>query len=218
MEIKNIRDKIFNLLIKHGYLVENHSKTASGSESIRTSYSVGSQYQKALEDEYLVKFPYPIETLEKESDIPFTFPEQNPQRKFIIQEKNLKKAIAREFSNFLYEVFTIYEYIKEGKYENALKTEHTLIHRFFAEVYRHYYNNKTPVNDKELQSFLSKITVNSSFPFKKEDLSRYLEHYQIVDFDSEDLKVKANEFYELISTFFDKLQLYIYNTEDDNEN
>ncbi|MHA2131220.1 MAG: hypothetical protein ACW99L_14740, partial [Promethearchaeota archaeon] len=46
-EMKKCRDEIFTILKKHGYLVENHPKTAGGSESVRTSYSVGPKYQKA---------------------------------------------------------------------------------------------------------------------------------------------------------------------------
>ncbi|HEA70587.1 hypothetical protein LCGC14_1212220 [marine sediment metagenome] len=52
VEVKKVRDEIFQILVKQGYLIENHPKTAGGSESIRTSFSAGPQYQKALEDEF----------------------------------------------------------------------------------------------------------------------------------------------------------------------
>ena len=47
-QIKEIRDELFEILVKHEYLVEYHPKRASGSETLRTSYAVGPQYQKAL--------------------------------------------------------------------------------------------------------------------------------------------------------------------------
>jgi hypothetical protein len=54
-QLLNMRDELFSMLIKQGYLAENHPKKASGGESIRTSYSVGPKYQKALEDYFKVK-------------------------------------------------------------------------------------------------------------------------------------------------------------------
>ncbi|MFW9823118.1 MAG: hypothetical protein ACFFE4_09295, partial [Candidatus Thorarchaeota archaeon] len=67
VQIKKCRDELFNILVKFGYLVEDHPIRASGSESIRTSYSVGPHYEKALEDEFDRQQPYLIETLELES-------------------------------------------------------------------------------------------------------------------------------------------------------
>ncbi|MFX1323992.1 MAG: hypothetical protein ACFE8N_03480 [Promethearchaeota archaeon] len=205
VEIKNVRDDIFNLLVKHGYIVENHPRTASGSESIRTSYSVGEQYQKALDDEFMLSRPYIVETLERESSLPFQIPEQKPQKRFKIQERDLKKAIAREFSNFLFELFTVYEYINQGKFEEAMKIEFNLVSRFFSEVYNHYYNKAGLVSSQELDTFLEGLVNTQSIPFTREELHTYL----LLSQRSEDIENTTREWYNHISTFFDKIQSYI---------
>ena len=92
-QIKEIRDELFGILVKHGYLVENHPKRAGGSEAIRTSYAVGSQYQEALQDYF--------ETKENvRSDIIVDVIEKNTTKDLnlvnVFQEKTNKEIIDRE--------------------------------------------------------------------------------------------------------------------------
>jgi len=159
MDIKKSRDDLFTLLVKHGYLVENHPTTAGGSESLRTSYSVGAQYQKALEDEFASNQPYTLETLDQESDLPFTYPEEakSPSRMFKIQSYKLKKAIAIEYSRFYYELFNAHEYVNKGQYENAIKIMRDVISRFLTEVCKHY-DNINQVSSVDLYKFIEHIT------------------------------------------------------------
>jgi hypothetical protein len=210
-EIKKSRDDIFTLLVKFGYLVEDHPTRASGSESVRTSYSVGSHYDKALDDEFETKQPYAIETLDLEAAIPQIGPQETEHtRTYIIRKKNLKKALAREFSNFLYELFTVYEFINIQEYKNALKVEHNLVRRFLIEVYKHYFNANYLITTKDLTEFVDHLVDDAQIPFNKEELLDFMDRYQIIDFDHSDLASLANEVYEFISIFFDKIQLYMY--------
>ncbi len=214
-EIKKCRDEIFSILIKFGYLVEDHPTRASGSESVRTSYSVGDHYDKALDDEFETKQPYRIESLDLEAVTP-----QSPdfveaqKRTYIIRQKSLKKALAREFSNFLFELFNVYEFITHKQYKNALKVEHNLVRRFLIEVYTHYFNANYLITTKDLTEFISHLVAETEIPFSEEELISYLERYQVIDFDHSDIQSLANEIYEFISVFFDKIQLFMYKDEE----
>jgi len=210
-EIKRSRDEIYAILLKFGYLVEDHPTRASGSESVRTSYSVGDHYDKALDDEFETKQPYTIETLDLESAIPQILDrEQKHTRTYIIKKNNLKKALAREFSNFFFELFTVYEFITHEKYKNALKVEHNIVKRFLIEVYTHYFNANYLVTTRDLIEFIEHLVTDAHLPFTKEELMDYVSRYQVIDFDHSDIESLAPEIYEFISVFFDKIQLYMY--------
>ena len=215
-EIKKCRDDIFTLLVKFGYLVEDHPTRASGSESVRTSYSVGPHYDKALDDEFETEQPYPIESLDLESAIP-QIPEskEDQPRKYIIRKSSLKKALAREFSDFLFELFTVYEFINKQQYKNALKVEHNLVRRFLIEVYKHYFNANYLITTKDLTEFIEHLVTDTDIPFTKEGLVDFMQRYQVIDFDHSDLRSLASEVYEFISVFFDKIQLYMYKNKEE---
>ncbi len=216
-EIKKSRDEIFNILVKFGYLVEDHPTRASGSESVRTSFSVGSHYDKALDDEFDTKQSYEIESLDFESSIPQNLSrEEGQSRAYIIRRKSLKKALAREFSNFLFELFNIYEFINREEYKNALKVEHNLVRRFLIEVYKQYFNANYLITTKDLTEFIEHLVTDANIPFTTKELIEYVERYQVVDFEHSDLESLANEVYEFISVFFDKIQLFMYKNEEVN--
>ncbi|KKK52474.1 hypothetical protein LCGC14_3104560, partial [marine sediment metagenome] len=206
VEVKKVRDEIFQILIKQGYLDESHSKTAGGSESMRTSYSVGPQYRKALEDEF--ESDYSIETIESDSGTPFEFSTRDQPRNFIIEEKNLRKAIALEDGKFSYEHFTIYEFIDHQEFKNAIKVAHNLVYRFFIELYKHYYN-VDKVENADLENFIEMFVSEPGIPFSKEDIENFLDRYSIVDFDHTNLNEKALEIYDFVSIFFNKLKLFL---------
>jgi len=68
---KEIKNKTFEILVKHRYLIESHPKRASGSESLQTSFAVGPHYDEALEDYYEAqrKAVISYEPLDVESNI-----------------------------------------------------------------------------------------------------------------------------------------------------
>ncbi|MFX1304411.1 MAG: hypothetical protein ACFE9X_13730 [Promethearchaeota archaeon] len=213
--MKKIRDKVLDTLIKHGYLVENHPRRASGTEALRTSYSVGERYQQALEDYYEVKgktlTDINVEILEKGTrhpdDLKHIF--QEPPRKYIIQQNNLKDALMREFSDFNYDIFKIYMCIDEENYSDALKIEHKLIQTYLINVYRQF-QNVTTINIDKFTQFLSTLEKVKGFPFTTEGLMEYMNKYEIIELEQGNLESLAKEIYYFIYEFFIKIQHYIY--------
>ncbi len=47
--------------MRHGYIIETHPRKASGSQSIRPSYAIGSQYQSSIDDYYELNRERPTE-------------------------------------------------------------------------------------------------------------------------------------------------------------
>ncbi|UCC19887.1 MAG: hypothetical protein JSV62_01010 [Promethearchaeota archaeon] len=212
--MKKIRNNILDVLIKHGYLVENHPKRAGGGESLRTSFSVGPRYQEALEDYYKVKGRkyrnFQVEVLDKESlkfeDFEKIFPMHS--RKYIIQEENLKEALSREIGDLYYNIFKIYRYIAKNNYSIAIKTQMGLLKGYLRGVYRHFYNKDTVVQ-QGFNSFLTILEKTEGFPFSKQELIDYIDQFHHINLEVADLEVLANEMYHSISTFFSKIQQFI---------
>ena len=71
-QIIAIRNDLFDLLLEHGYLVTRQSRMPSGGDAVYTSYAIGAQYQKALDDEMEVRRNQPvqveIEAIDMESE------------------------------------------------------------------------------------------------------------------------------------------------------
>ncbi|MFX0021532.1 MAG: hypothetical protein ACFE9S_04350 [Candidatus Hermodarchaeota archaeon] len=213
--LKRIRDELLNILIKHGYLIENHPRRASGSEALRTSYSVGERYQEALNDYYKTKGKVQtdinVEILEKttkKSDLANIF--QEKPRKYIVQQQNLKDAIMREFSDFNYDIFKIYSYINRGEYKSALKIEHGLIKKFLLNVLKQYYNIESPISSDTLDKFLTFLGGITDFSLTNQELLDYIEQYKVINLETNNLESLAKEVYQFIYNFFVKIQHYIY--------
>ena len=215
-QMKAIRDNIFNILIKHGYLIENHPRRASGSEALRTSYSVGEQYQIALDDYFKTKgnanAEINVEILEKEitdyGEQPNIFPSK--LRKYIIQKEQLKDALMREFSDFNYDLFKIYSFINEKEFQTAIKIQYGLIKKFLLRVYQQYHNIAEEVPKEELEQFFSMLGDIQEFPFSKQELMEKSEKYRVIDLEKENIEILVQETYQFIYDFFIKIQHFIY--------
>jgi hypothetical protein len=215
-QIKRIRDEILNILIKQGYLVENYPQRASGSEALRTSYSIGERYEKALQDYIETKGnaeeDIEVSIMEKgttsETYLKDIFQSQS-RRRYIIPKKDLKQALMRELSDFNYDLFNAYLNINKENYEKALKIEHGLIKRYLINVCRHYYdsNEKLIVN---LSKFLTTLEETEGFPLTKQDLVNYIDKHQIIKGEDEDLEIISKDLYQKISDFFKHIQNYVY--------
>jgi len=212
-QIKKVRDDLFNILVKHGYLVENHPKRASGSETLRTSYSVGNQYQKALEDYFKTRGINPsgikVNLSEEIGDENFNILQEKP-RKYVIEQTKLRHAFAREFSDFNYEIFRLYSFIKNDDFANALKLEHNLIKNYLFNVYKQYYNGNYIITSQDINEFCDFLSITNDFPFNQEEISNYLEKNQIQNLNTEDIESQTKEIYQFIYDFFIRIQQYIY--------
>ncbi len=203
--ITKLRDIVLDILIKHRYLVEDHPRKASGSQSIRTSYRVGDQYDIALQDYYQSRErlhgDINVEVMEKEVQNPAPF----QRRKYIIQEANLRKALQFASSELYNQLFFIYEALKYGQYEKVLKIEEDIIKKYLVQTYRHYYNINGLVTDHQLGQFLEFLSTSKDLPLKKEELQRYIEKFQVIE------RSDPKELYNVVCTFFKQIRSYIYN-------
>ena len=208
--MKNARNEIYNKLLIHGYLEENHPKRASGSESLATSYKVGNPYDVALNDYFEISndimIEEVIEGVEEELDEDI-FP--SPTRKYIIRQENLFDALKREFGSFYYDISKIYDLIGKGEYSNAIKIEQITIKKFLVNAYRHYYNIDRAVMPSEMTPFFELLEKMESFPFTADELKYYINQYQQINLDVEDSKVVAERVYESLSNFFNKVNNYL---------
>lgn len=212
-QIVKLVKNLFSVLIKYGYLVKNHPPQAGGAQTMRPSYKVGDKYNKAIEDYYNVKAEggVTIDLLEKGTEKPINYENvlQTQNRAYIIGKEDLRGAFAREFSELYWAIFKASSFINKGEYRAALKVQHNLVKRFLMSVYKHFYNVNYIVTYKDLEKFIQDITNDPEIPFTQEEIHDYLERYQILNFDNEDIQSLAIEIYTYYHQFFDKLQLYI---------
>lgn len=194
--------------------MENHPRRAGGSETLRTSYSVGVKYQEALRDYFTTKgkadTDINVEILEKESIDPESI-FKDASRKYIVKGKDLKEAIAREFYDFNFDIFKIYNFIENEDYKNALKIESGFIKKFLVNVYRHYFNVDHVISLDNLKEFAATLGSTEGFPFTTRALQEYMTNYSNINFDEIDevnLETTSQEIYEYISDFFIKIKNY----------
>ncbi|KKN10752.1 hypothetical protein LCGC14_1033450 [marine sediment metagenome] len=211
--INNLRDDILAILIKHKYLVESHRKQPSGSETVRTSYSVGSQFEMSSDDYFESKNRQDVDVniIEKENingpDLTQVF--NTPPRRYIIQAQNLKKALAQELGKFFSRMFEIYHKIKHLNFKKALKIEHGLIQNYLSNVYRHFNNQDAIVTQNSLNKFLKYLSSVKNFPISYEDLVDFNERYRVINYAQGKIKEVSEEIYKFQNLFFTKINSFL---------
>ncbi len=219
VQIKEIRDELFGLLVKHGYLVENHPKRAGGSEAIRTSYAVGSQYQKALQDYF--------ETKENvSSDITMEVVNENSAADSnllnIFQEKTTKEVIDREkyqeilsaqVGETMWNLYQIYSSNNKENLVNSLKIGKDIIPEFLSNLYELYLqnSNKGIPELENINLFLNYLIKNELLPFSRQDLQNYMKKIKGIVSDNGDIERRAVELYDLLAEFQGKLNNFQIN-------
>jgi len=213
--IKKIRDDLLVLLITHGYLIESHPNQASGSETLRTSYSVGDQYERALDDYFASKnrlgTDVEIDVIEHESaatpDLAQVFDSQ--PRKYVVQEGRLKKAISREFGDLFSEMFEIYYAITHSNFKKALKIGHGLIQKFLIKIYKHFSNVNSIVTQNNFDKFLKYLGSVKDFPLSYYELVNFVERYKVLNYTNDTIKELSEEIYIFQNSFFNKIQSFL---------
>ena len=214
--IKTIRNDIFQLLLKHGYLEENHPARASGTESIRTSYKVGNYYQKALDDEaqYKMNLPINVDVEAIEGDM-----EYNPFDVKIAQERPVElffddliyqKELLEETRNLSLIISKIYSYYLLQEYEESLHHGKNLMNTFFTNLYNAY-TKKTggdKLNFEKISHFVEYLAENNKIPFTLSDLRGYLEKLELYLSNNFNLGTSSYNVYELVKEFRTKLWNY----------
>ncbi|MFX1259543.1 MAG: hypothetical protein ACFFAN_16945, partial [Promethearchaeota archaeon] len=211
-KITAIRDKLFDILVKHDYLVENHGKTAAGSDSIRISYAVGLKYNIALNDYFASKKDYStevyFETLEKESLSNRNFEEVFKEYRDI-DDKNgdtLIDALAECKSKLYLELYRVYKLISRKKYSEALMVEKDFFKKFLVILYKNLYQVNFVITSKDLNDFVKYLSKNKKFPFTNEEFQKCLIKCESIEIKDGDLKSRAENMYDFLSDFFNMYQ------------
>ena len=208
---KEIIDRVFGILVSKQYLIENHPKRASGSESMQTSFAVGPHYQKVLKDYYDSRDSSVItyEPVELESEPRFV-PEEIPDPEGLNPIK-IRSALAKNFATILYyEYFTMHKNLNYKKYEKVIKTARELLPKFLHNVYKEYYNVNYAITSEDIAKFVSKFGIIEGFPFTGEDIHHFLSRVRNIEVTGETTVAETcKEAFETYSTIFDGFRQYV---------
>ncbi|MEE9379183.1 MAG: hypothetical protein V3V33_14245, partial [Candidatus Lokiarchaeia archaeon] len=212
-QIKEIRDELFSILVKHGYLVENHPKRAGGSESIRTSYAVGPHYKEALQDYFETKenvnSDITVDVIEKntatDSNLLNVFHEKTNKEN--IDREIYQEILSAQAGEVIWNLFQVYSSNNKENFVDSLKIGKNIIPEFLSNLYKSYLQNRRiPIPEfKDISQFLNHLIKNELLPFSKEDLQIYLRKTKEIASDNDDVEKRAIELYDLISEFQAKL-------------
>ncbi len=239
-QIKLIRDKLFNIFLQHSYIIENHPRRASGSQSIRPSYSVGPQYQESLDDYFETEQERPtkisVETLEHESDKNSNFEkilgiESNEKEENYIVTKNhnqkdIKEILLDYSSKLLENLIDISVFIDEKKYEKAIILERAVLTDFLVNVYCSFYpeeKNEMPelLIDKATTFLLKNVPLSISRKYV-DDLLERCKLQEIKEDNIEEYKLEINQLsdllFEFFTTFHNDIRKLIKNNEKNKRN
>jgi hypothetical protein len=213
---KEIKNKIFAILVKHRYLIESHPKRASGSESLQTSFAVGPHYDEALQDYYEAQnnaeVSYePIDVESESFDNLDNFNNvNNSSRVPKIKAKKLKKAFIEHFARiFYYEHFKMYQANKDGNFKKSLKIGKNLLKKFLHATYNSYYSVNYAITSADIDKFIRLMSKVENFPFVSGELKDFLSTCENLSFEEEGVEMCSRENFEAYSKIFDGFKRYI---------
>lgn len=216
-QIKELRDEIFEILVKHDYLVEGHPKRASGSESIRTSYQVGSKYQKALEDYFQTKKDSLTDITPEIIELETAYEPKveriigNEVQGSTTDTNRVRDMIKAQRINFIFEIFQMSKFQRKNEFENTLKHGRNLIITYLNKIYSNYLGNGGNDDDKtsDLPSFINYLVKNRVVLFTEEEIEKYLEKSEKLFYSKSNSESSATELMELVKKFETQLFYYI---------
>ena len=226
---KVIRNKIFDLLVKHGYLKEHHPPQASGSESMRTSYYVGPKFDKALKDFIDVKkqIPTEVEIIQQESDVPFesyehtlgelqketnSEPETHSDQQLspTLDTHRIKKVIAQVNSSMFMELFEIDRAINRKDFRSGLEIAKQYFENFIFSVYNGYYKVDYVIANQDLDNFIADLTRLPEFPYTVEQFDSLVSQTEEISFQEENLEQTLREICGKLQKFHTTLRTFVY--------
>ncbi|TFG08631.1 MAG: hypothetical protein EU539_01835 [Promethearchaeota archaeon] len=214
-KLKNIRDELFEILIRHGYLVENHPKMASGSESIRTSYSVGDKFQMALKDYFQTKkdsFTEIIINKDDNNSKGILNPElihHDNRISGAIDSDKLVDIMAKELSDSYYDLFQIHKSIINEDFRSAIQIEKNFLKKFLMNLYQKLFNVNYIITKKDMNAFLDYLSRNDALPLAKEEVIKLLSKCESLEIAGSECETEAIKTYNLLSDVWNKIQLKI---------
>ncbi len=204
-KILKIRDEVFRVLVKQGYLTESHPKTAGGSESIRVSYQVGEQYKKALDDYYAAERErqkeVKTEVIQKETQN--TTSDVNRKEKQKISDEILfrEALIHNTFVPYLKRLLQIQSAINSGNFSAALQLERRALSDFAIDYYSRCIRKESQAEPlKDVKVAVEYLTKNKKIDFDKDPL---LEIVKCEKEGSENVENITNSFYNVLSQLYD---------------
>ncbi len=214
---KQIRDDIFQILLQHEYLKEHHPAQASGSESIRTSYYVGPQFDKALEDYIQVKkqISPTVEVIQQQSDgviLPDNpISDRSLLSKTTLDSHKLQEVIAKEIGETLFfDLFEIYKAINHKDYRTGLEKAQEYLTHFIFQVYNEYYDVDYVITKSDLERFISDLTHSKGFPFSYDEFKKYMNLCESICFTEDNLEETIQTIYTQLEMIHNKIKNYIY--------
>ena len=199
--INHLRDKLFEIMLKYGYLVEAHPRRASNSQSIRPSYVIGPQYQASLNDYYEVNKESPtdisFDVVSKESDETEKFEElfandqadslleglnTPPESKTVTKEK-IEETLINHCGQFIAKVVGIYGLIEREELTEALHLQESALEDFIRELYIEIYPDKEDQNPRKIIEDATDFFVNFASPVIT---YKYLNALKLESYDEDD--------------------------------
>jgi len=214
---KAIRNDIFQIFLKHEYLVENHPSMASGRESMRTFYKVGAYYQRALDDEGQTKMNQPIkvdvEIIEGNGQYnPFkaNMAKENPQEIYF-DDSVYNKELASKTVDLILDSSEIYACYRGQEFEKTLDQGKNLMNIFFTNLYNAYTQKAraNKVKFDKISHFVEYLAKNNKIPFTMNDLRDYIKKIKEIISDGSYIEKNAYKLIDLVSEFCVKLERYV---------
>ena len=216
---KEIKNKTFEILVRHRYLIESHPRRANGSESLQTSFAVGPHYDEALRDFYeaqreaLISYePLDIESYNSDNS-DNSYNSNNSESSSQVQEinaKKLKNAFAKHFTPILYyEHFKMYQSIESQEFEKSLKIGKNLLRKFLHATYNSYYSVNYAITSADINNFIKSISDVEGFPFSKDELMNFLITCENISFEGEGIEKRSKETFKKYSLIFRRFKRYV---------
>jgi len=212
-QIKEIRDEIFDMIVKHSYLIEAHPNRASGSESMRTSYAVGPKYEKAVQDYFNAKgdtlSDISIDTTKENSEIDSEILNkflEEPDNS-VIDKKNLEEILSKQYSKLIWELFLMYEHNEKNEFGKALKIGETVIINYVGNLHQTFLksNSNSPPEFDNPEIFFDYLTKNHLMLLKKNEIKDYYKKAKQIFTGLGDIEKRANDLYKILTEFSFKL-------------
>jgi hypothetical protein len=120
------RNELFALLVEHHYLEEVHHKRASGSETMRTSFQVGPQFERAMKDLFEAKREAKtivhVEEIQKESNNLEVYSNPTPAEEEEIEDNINEDELLNIFTTLSINLDRLESQMKKDDDEGANKT------------------------------------------------------------------------------------------------
>jgi hypothetical protein len=217
-KIREIRDSLLDTLIETEYIIEAHPRRASGSQSIRTSYTVSFKFETALDD-YLKANKKDLsevtsEAIEVESGeemgLEDFFDVELGKEKF--NKIEVKKKIASVLAkNLIWNFVIIKEKLEEGKLDEVILNQRDIIRKFLICLYAQFQEDAdtTDISNSAIEEAIDYLIDKSILPFEREEYDPLCNLCTKNNLENQDVKEVLLRNQEKILKFIHQIQNYL---------